>query len=110
MDGHFLDPAQQVQFRADKLNKVPLAASPRMMFDVYCLQPGQQQKTHVHDDVDKIYLVQSGRPTVILGGEERVLAPGMAAYAPAGVAHGVRNDQGDAATLLVFQARSPQPD
>jgi mannose-6-phosphate isomerase-like protein (cupin superfamily) len=104
----WIDIADQVHFSDEKLAKVGLCESPRMMFDVYCAQPGQQQKPHVHGDVDKVYVVLSGTPTVILDGEERVLGPQQAAYAAAGVVHGVRNDGAQPATLLVFQARTPK--
>jgi mannose-6-phosphate isomerase-like protein (cupin superfamily) len=75
------------------------------LFDVYCLAPGQAQKVHVHDDIDKVYVAHTGRVVAILGDEERTLGPGQAAHAPAGVAHGLRNDSGAEATVLVFQAR-----
>src|SRR5262249_43515796 len=93
---------EKVQFSAEKLMKVSLFESERMFFDVYCLRPGQQQKIHTHDSVDKIYVVLSGSPTVLLGEEERVLAPMQAAWAPSGAPHGVRNDGPEEATLLVF--------
>jgi quercetin dioxygenase-like cupin family protein len=98
----------KVQFSAEKLVKVNLFESERMFCDVYSLLPGQQQKVHTHDDADKIYVALSGSPTVILGEEQRALSPMHAAWAPAGVAHGVRNDGAEQATLLVFQARAPQ--
>ncbi len=103
----FVDIGQKVRYSPEKLSKVALCESPRLLFDVYCLEPGQAQKLHAHDGLDKVYVVQSGRPTVLLGSEERALDPGQAAYAPAGEPHGVRNDTQERATLLVFQARGP---
>lgn len=103
----FIKVSDRVQFSDTKLNKVMLAESPRLLFDVYCLQPGQSQKVHVHEGVDKVYVVLSGRPTVQLGDESRTLERDEAAYAPASVPHGVRNDTTEPATLLVFQARTP---
>lgn len=97
--------SEHVRFSADKMVKAPLFESARLLCDVYCLEPGQQQKTHVHDDTDKGYFVLTGTPTVILGEEERVLQAGQGAVAPAGVPHGLRNDAGERATLLVVQAR-----
>ena len=96
---------EKLKFSAEKLMKVNLFESERMFFDVYCLEPGQQQKVHAHDDADKIYVALSGSPIVILGEEQRVLSPMQAACAPSGVPHGVRNDGPEQATLLVFQAR-----
>jgi mannose-6-phosphate isomerase-like protein (cupin superfamily) len=101
----WLDAAASSEFSPDKLRKVALCAAPRLLFDVYCLLPGQAQKVHAHDDLDKIYVVLSGRPTVVLGDEERALQPAQGAFAPAGAPHGVRNDSGEPATVLVFQAR-----
>ncbi len=106
MDGRWLSIAEQVAFSAQKLNKVALCETERLLFDVYCLEPGQAQKVHAHDGTDKIYVALSGRPTVQLGDEERTLENGQAALAPAGVPHGVRNASPERATLLVFQARS----
>lgn len=101
----FIRVPERVQFSEAKLNKVALAESPRLLFDVYCLLPGQAQKVHVHEGIDKVYVALSGQPTVQLGDESRTLARDEAAYAPAGLPHGVRNDGTEPATLLVFQAR-----
>lgn len=105
----WLNIEEQVAFSAQKLNKVALCETERLLFDVYCLEPGQAQKVHAHEGIDKLYVVQSGQPTVQLGDEERTLGPGLAAFAAAGVVHGVRNATGERATLLVFQARSARP-
>lgn len=101
----FLNLDERVSFSPQKLNKVALCESERLLFDLYCLEPGQAQKVHAHDGIDKVYVVLSGRPTVQLGEQGRTLQPGQAAYAPAGLPHGVRNETTDRATLLVFQAR-----
>jgi mannose-6-phosphate isomerase-like protein (cupin superfamily) len=105
----WLDLAASARFSAQKLTKVSLAESERLLFDLYCLEPGQAQKVHSHDGIDKVYVVLSGLPTVQLGDESRPLGPGLAAYAAAGLPHGVRNDGSERATLLVFQARSLGP-
>lgn len=102
----FLRLDEAAAFSPEKLKKVGLCETPRLLFDLYCLQPGQAQKVHVHDDIDKIYLVHSGQVTVQLGEESRSLSAGEAACALAGVPHGVKNDSGEPATVVVFQARS----
>ncbi len=99
------DMNEKVHFSEAKMVKAALFESPRLLCDVYCLLPGQSQKTHVHDNIDKVYVVQTGTATVILGDEERELKPGQSAFAPAGMPHGLRNDSREQATLLVFQAR-----
>lgn len=91
-------------FSDEKLAKNPLFNSRHMFFDLYCLRPGQAQKVHAHGGSDKIYLVLRGAPTLTLGPEERVLAPGEALMAPEGLPHGVRNDGPDEAVLLVAMA------
>ena len=101
----FVDIAERVQFLDGKLNKVALAESERMLLDVYCLRPGQAQRIHAHDNIDKVYVVLTGQPTLLLGEQARVLTVHQAAYAKAGVPHGVRNDSQEDATLVVFQAR-----
>ena len=104
----WFDVRDKTQFLPEKLSKVNLCESARMFCDVYCLEPGQQQKLHSHDDADKIYVALSGSPTVVLGEEQRVLTPLQGAWAASGVPHGVRNDGPERATLLVFQARNPK--
>lgn len=101
----FLDLADEADFSPEKLKKVGLCETPRLLFDLYCLEPGQSQKVHVHDDIDKIYLVHSGSVTVQLGEESRRLSPGEAACALSGLAHGVKNDSAEPAVVVVFQAR-----
>jgi mannose-6-phosphate isomerase-like protein (cupin superfamily) len=101
----FIDIKDRVQFSDAKLNKVALCESERLLFDVYCLRPGQAQRVHTHDDIDKVYVVLTGQPTLRIGDEAQTLRPHQAAYARAGVAHGVSNDGQEDATLLVFQAR-----
>ena len=78
-----------------------------MFCDVYCLEPGQTQKDHHHDDNDKFYHVLSGSCRVRMGDETRTLSPGQIAIAPAGVTHGVHNASDQRATLLVVMAPHP---
>lgn len=101
----FLRLTDEADFSPEKLKKIGLCETGRLLFDLYCLEPGQAQKVHVHDDIDKIYLVHSGQVTVQLDEESRVLDPGEAACALAGVPHGVRNHTAEPATVVVFQAR-----
>ena len=101
----FIDVAERVSFSETKLNKVALAESDRLLLDVYCLRPGQTQRVHAHDTIDKVYVVLTGQPTLVIGEESRVLTLHQVAYAAAGIPHGVRNDCQEDTTLLVFQAR-----
>lgn len=105
---YFHDTTSAASFSNEKMRKVNLYESPRMFCDVYCLQPGQGQKEHDHAANDKVYHVLTGNPTVRIGGESKVLAPGQTAVAPAGVMHGVTNETSTNCTLLVFMAPHPR--
>jgi len=98
---------ERAAFQADRMAKIALATTPRVQLDLYALEPGQAQKVHTHDDQDKVYVVLEGRGRVTVGGDEETLEAGEAIVAPAGAAHGVRNDSG--ARLLLLVLVSPPP-
>jgi mannose-6-phosphate isomerase-like protein (cupin superfamily) len=98
---------EHARFSAERMVKVGLAATPRVQLDLYCLEPGQEQKAHVHADQDKVYLVLEGRARVVVDGGEEALGPGEAAVARAGQAHGLANPGPD--RLLVAVVVSPPP-
>src|SRR4029077_5628871 len=56
--------SEHAKFRPDKMAKIALATTSRCQLDLYCLEPGQDQKAHAHDDQDKIYFVLGGRGRV----------------------------------------------
>ena len=103
----FIDIRERIAFRPDKMNKVGLFDVPQMFLDVYCLEPGQAQKPHVHTDAAKVYYVVEGEGTLLVGGEEHALGPGHAVLAPAGEEHGVRNATDQRLVLLVMMAPNP---
>lgn len=105
---NILNLMDHARFAAEKLAKVALFESPRALLDLYCLEPGQEQRVHQHDDIDKVYVGLSGAALVTVGDEATRLGPLQAALAPAGAPHGVRNDGAERAVLLVFQARTPK--
>lgn len=107
MSDYYFTPAEAAAFRPDKMAKVNLYESPKMFCDVYCLEPGQEQRAHTHDANDKIYYVLSGRPSIRVGEDEREVEAGGLAIAPAGVVHGVINRSAGRATLLVVMAPHP---
>ncbi|HXH84859.1 MAG TPA: cupin domain-containing protein [Candidatus Tectomicrobia bacterium] len=94
-------------FRADRMAKVAVAATPRVLVDLYCLEPGQAQAPHAHAEQDKIYVALEGRVRVRLDGAEHTLEAGEAVVAAAGREHGVTNDSGARAVLLVVVAPPP---
>ena len=98
---------EHAKFQADKMAKIALATTPRAQLDLYCLEPGQAQKVHSHDDQDKVYVVLEGRGHFTVGGEQYALAAGEAVVAAAGAPHGVTNDSGGRLLLLVFVSPPP---
>lgn len=95
------------QFSSEKMKKLNLFQTPRFFCDVYCFEPGQEQKGHVHQDQDKVYLVLEGEGTFRIGGDNRVLGRGQGTMAPAGDEHGVVNHTQDRLRVLVFMAPNP---
>ena len=95
------------QFASDKMKKNNIFETPRFFCDVYCFEPGQEQKGHVHGDQDKVYLVLEGQGQFKVGSEERVLSPGEGTMASAGEAHGVLNHTNTRLKVLVFVAPNP---
>jgi len=91
----------------DALKKVPLFDSERLLFDLYCLQPGQSQRVHRHQDADKVYVVLEGEALFEVDDEQELLPEGSAVIARAGEAHGVRNDATSNLVLLVAMAPRP---
>jgi quercetin dioxygenase-like cupin family protein len=104
----FLDDYKRiVRFSDEHMVKINLHESHRMFADLYCLGPGQKQPVHSHDDEDKLYVVLEGRVHCTIGQEERELAPGGAAVAPAGERHGIRCEGPDPAVVITFMAPHP---
>jgi quercetin dioxygenase-like cupin family protein len=98
---------EHAKFRSDKMAKIVLATTSRAQLDLYCLEPGQDQKPHAHDDQDKIYFVLEGRGRVVLEGATETLEVGEAIVAPAGASHGIANDGTGRLTVLVVVTPPP---
>lgn len=94
-------------FSEDKMKKNNIFQTPRFFCDVYCFEPGQEQKGHIHGEQDKVYLVLEGQGTFHVGTERQVLGPGQGTMAPAGEEHGVKNASGQRLKVLVFVAPNP---
>ena len=95
------------RFAPDKMQKVNLFETKHFFCDVYCLEPGQEQKPHSHADADKVYFVLSGRGSFLVGEETQELGERQIVLAPAGLPHGVRNMSTERLTLLVFMTPNP---
>mgnify|MGYP001158819057 CR=1 FL=1 len=98
------------QFAGDKMKKNNLFRTERLFCDIYCLEPGQEQKGHVHGHQDKVYIVLEGQGTFQVSSEHRTLEAGQGTLAPAGEEHGVKNHTTQRLKVLVFVAPNPSSD
>jgi quercetin dioxygenase-like cupin family protein len=96
-----------IRFSVDKMQKSPVFESTKYFCDLYCLEPGQDQRIHSHAESDKIYVVLRGRGLFHIAGEEKELGEGEAVIATPGQAHGVRNSSAEDLVLLVFMTPRP---
>jgi mannose-6-phosphate isomerase-like protein (cupin superfamily) len=94
-------------FAPDKMQKINLFETGNFFCDVYCLEPGQEQKVHAHKVEDKIYYVLDGCGSFVVGGETRELGVNQIIFAPAGQEHGVKNTSNERLSLLVFMTPNP---
>ena len=95
------------RFSDEKMQKIGIFETDRMFTDIYCLEEGQAQRAHAHDDADKVYFVVEGTARVLVGSDEEDVTAGSAVLAPAGIHHGVRNTSGRRTVILVFMAPNP---
>ncbi len=94
-------------FAPDKMQKINLFETRNFFCDVYCLEPGQEQKVHAHKLEDKIYYVLDGCGTFFVGGETQELGMNQIVFAPAGQEHGVKNTSSEPLSLLVLMTPNP---
>ena len=95
------------RFSSEKMKKTNIFQTTRFFCDVYCFEPGQEQKGHIHGEQDKVYLVLEGQGTFQVGAEKQVLGVGQGTMASAGEEHGVANHTGARLKVLVFVAPNP---
>jgi quercetin dioxygenase-like cupin family protein len=104
MSTYFIDPMAFAQSRADKAYKYSFLETEKMLCGINCLLQGQAQPLHDHPDQDKFYLVISGRGQFTVDGTTRDCGPGVLILAPAGVPHGVVNEDEDLLTFMTVIA------
>ncbi len=92
---------------AEKFYKTTLFQAEALMVGLKCLEPGQVQRPHVHDNQDKFYYVVEGEGRFWLAEEQVPAAAGEIVWAPAGLRHGVENAGDGRLTLLVGIAPAP---
>ena len=95
------------QFNPSKMQKNSIFDAEHFFLDAYCFEPGQEQKPHVHDDADKVYVVLEGEGEFVIGDERRTVGAGHAILAPSGVVHGVVNRSDQRLVTLAFMAPNP---
>ena len=98
---NFTDYRAVVGARADKHYKATLFQSERLLLGLNCLEPGQAQHVHSHDDQDKFYFVLEGAGEFTVGDETQIAGPGITVWAAAGVPHGVVN-RGDERLVILM--------
>jgi quercetin dioxygenase-like cupin family protein len=90
-----------IGFNPDKQFKATMFKSQNLMLGLNCLEPGQEQKSHTHDAQDKFYYVVEGVGDFVVGDEERTVGEGSVIWAPAGVSHGVTNNDNKKRLVLL---------
>ena len=95
------------QFSTERMKKNNMFETSRFFCDIYCFEPGQEQKGHIHGEQDKVYLVLEGQGTFQVGAEKQVLDAGQGTMAPAGEEHGVKNHTNQRLKVLVFVSPNP---
>lgn len=91
----------------EKFYKTTLFCRDALMLGLNCLEPGQAQPAHIHDDQDKFYYVVAGHGRFQLGDVLAEAAAGELVWCPAGLRHGVENVGDGRLTLLVGIAPAP---
>jgi quercetin dioxygenase-like cupin family protein len=99
---------ETIRFDQARMAKHRVFETDRSLTDLYCLDPGQEQLLHVHDDADKVVVVMAGRVLATVGEEKAEAAQYEAVLAPAGVKHAFKNLGPDPAVLLVFMGPRPR--
>src|SRR5262245_21857490 len=103
----FKDVLAAAEFSDEKMRKINLFETKNFFCDVYCLEPGQEQKVHAHEDEDKIYYVLDGHGSFVVGDETRELPQGQIVMAAAGAPQCVESTGDARLRLLVLMTRKP---
>jgi quercetin dioxygenase-like cupin family protein len=94
----------KMAYQADKMAKVDLVATPRLMTGLNCFEPGQAQKVHAHAGSDKLYVVVEGSGEFSVGAEKRRLTAGDLLHVPENAEHGVVNTGSTRLAVLIVIA------
>ena len=102
-------PADHATYAANKMGKVTLFESPRLLVGLNAFEPGQEHALHAHAGQDKVYHVLEGNGLFLLDGHELRMTAGDLLVAPEGVPHGVRNNGHGRLLVLAVLAPAPAP-
>jgi mannose-6-phosphate isomerase-like protein (cupin superfamily) len=94
--------AELIAFDARRMAKHRVFETDRTLTDLYCLDPGQEQLLHIHEDADKVLVVLAGRVLVRVEDDTAEAGQYEAVLAPAGSRHALKNLGPDPAVLLAF--------
>ncbi|MFT7668554.1 MAG: mannose-6-phosphate isomerase-like protein (cupin superfamily) [Planctomycetota bacterium] len=100
-------PAEHAVFSEEKMGKVTIFQSDRILVGLNCFGPGQEHKIHAHQGIDKVYHVVEGRGLFLLDGREEEMEAGELLVAPEGVPHGIRNTGSENLVVLAILAPAP---
>ena len=103
------DLKSMLRFQPDKMAKVDVAASGRLICGLNCFEPGQVQKVHAHPGADKLYYVVEGRGEFEVGDEKQELGAGELLYVPEDVPHGVTNTGTERLAVMIVITPNPHP-
>ena len=102
-----IQPARHAQWRPDKMGKVTLFESDRLLVGLNAFEPGQTHELHSHEGMDKLYYVLEGEGVFLLENRRLSMAAGELMVAPEGVPHGISNT--GTGRLLVLVVLAPAP-
>ena len=79
---------------------------PQLSCGIYTLAAGETDTQSTHDE-DEVYVALGGRATLIVDGEETVLAQGSIVYVPADTPHEFKRIEEDLSLLVFFGSGGP---
>ena len=103
-----LRPEEHANWSNEKMGKGTIYRSDHVMVGLNAFEAGQEHKLHAHADMDKIYHVVQGEGLFLLEDREEPMAEGTMLIAPAGIAHGIRNNSKDRLLVLAILTPAPQ--
>ena len=101
--------AAHAVYSAERMGKVTLFQSERLLVGLNGFEPGQAHALHAHAGMDKLYSVIEGEGLFLLDGDEVPMRQGDLLVAPSGVPHGIRNSGSSRLLVLAVLAPAPHP-